>query len=109
MDILNNQALVSAIISLALVVITALLRDKLGVPQAENILKLRQAEVTRMSTILQAATYAVTEVEHGLKQNPSMTNDQLKVAAIQRTKEILLAMGVYVPDDLIASLGSFAE
>jgi hypothetical protein len=109
MDFLASPAVVTALISLTLIGITALLRDKFGETRSEQLIKLGQAAMHTAELITQAAEIAVTEVEHDLKQSGEMSNEELKEAAVHITVDLLANWGVQVDEGLIRVVFSVVE
>jgi len=107
--VLSSPTVVAGIVSLAIVVVTALLRSRLGETEAERLLKVGQSSMRVAEMIVQAAEIAVIEVEKSLKKTGEMSNQELKQAAVQITADLLTEWGIVVNRTLIESLFAVVE
>lgn len=109
MEFLYSPAVVSSIISLACIIITAILKDKFGETEGDRMVKVGQASMRLAQMIIEAAEFAVVEVEKSLKESGEMTNEQLKEAAVNIAAELLATWGITVNKQLIQSLFAVVE
>ena len=109
MELLAQPAVVASIISLAAVVITALLRAVVGETEADRLIKLGENAARTMQMVARAADFAVIEVEKSLKETGEMGPKDLKEAAVAIAGNLLEQWGIVVSDDLMYSLLAMVE
>ncbi len=101
--------IVSAIVSLAAIVVVALLRGQFGETQAKKLVLFGQVAAQNAYMYLEAAKIAVVEIENGLKKAGDATDAELKQSAVELTGKILSSWGIYVDQSLIATLIATVE
>ncbi len=107
--VLSSPTVVAGIISLAIIAVTALVKDRLGETEAERLMKIGQSSMRVAEMIVKAAEIAVVEVEKSLKESGTMSNEELKQAAVQITADLLTEWGLVVNRSLIESLFAVVE
>ena len=101
--------IVSAVVSLAAIVIVALLRGQFGETQAKKLVLFGQSAAHTAYVYMEAAKIAVVEIENGLKKAGESTDAELKQSAVELTGKILSSWGIYVDPNLIATLIATVE
>jgi hypothetical protein len=89
----NDNALITSILSLATIIVVYLIRAKLGETEADKYVKLATTWTAKADVIGRAALMGVMQVENVLKKDTTLTNDQLKEAAIKYAIDVLKAWG----------------
>ncbi len=106
---MEPSVLVSAVVSLAAIVIVALLRSQFGETQAKKMVAYGQLAAHTAYVYMEAAKIAVVEIENGLKKAGESTDAELKAAAAELAGKILSSWGIYVDQSLIATLIATVE
>lgn len=109
LELLAQPSVVAAIISLAAVIITAILRSVVGETESDRLLKLGENAARTAQLVARAAEFAVVEVEKSLKESGEMTNEQLKETAVGIASNLLEQWGIVVSDELLVGLFSIVE
>ena len=109
MEVLYSPAVVASIVSLMVVVVTALLKDNFGETESDRLLKVGQASMRVAQMILEAAEIAVLEVEESLKKSGGLTPEELKRSAVTITADLLSNWGMVVNQQLVESLFAVVE
>ncbi len=106
---MEPSVLVSAIVSLAVIAVAALLRGQFGETQAKKLIAYGQMAAHTAYLYMEAAKVAVVEIENGLKKAGESTDAELKQAAVDLTGQILSSWGIHVDPSLIATLIATVE
>ena len=106
---MEPSVLVSAIVSLAVIAVVALLRGQFGETQAKKLIAYGQMAAHTAYLYMEAAKVAVVEIENGLKKAGESTDAELKQAAVDLTGQILSSWGIHVDPSLIAALIATVE
>ncbi len=106
---MEPSVLVSAIVSLAVIAVVALLRGQFGETQAKKLIAYGQMAAHTAYLYMEAAKVAVVEIENGLKKAGESTDAELKQAAVDLTGQILSSWGIHVDPSLIATLIATVE
>ncbi len=106
---MEPSVLVSAIVSLAVIAVVALLRGQFGETQAKKLIAYGQMAAHTAYLYMEAAKVAVVEIENGLKKAGESTDAELKQAAVDLTGQILSSWGIHVDPSLVATLIATVE
>lgn len=101
--------LITSIISLTIIILTWLLRDRFGPTEAKRLLDFMQANTHAADLFLAAARQAVTEVENTLKRYKDLTDAELKDEAVRIMTEVLNTWGVYVDSKMLSGMLAMVE
>jgi hypothetical protein len=106
---MTTPEIVTAFIGLSIIVVVALLRDRLGPSGASSMLEWAQSATHTADMYLKAADQAVTEVEYTLKKYQDVPDEQLKAEAARIMTDILKAWGVYVDPKAMSAILAMVE
>jgi len=101
--------LTDAVIPLTIIIVTFLLRDRIGETEADRIVKLTGRQVARTQQYLNAASVAVTAVEHGLKRYSTASDKELQDAALDIMLRTLEEWGIVVSPENVSAMTGLVE
>jgi hypothetical protein len=99
----------SGLVSLAIVVATALLRSRLGETQADELIKRGQNITQLLQVILSVAEDSVLMVEGQLKADGSKSGKELHDAAVTYAAKTLDALGITVDPAVLEMIATACE
>jgi aspartyl/asparaginyl-tRNA synthetase len=99
----------SGVASVVIVIVVALLRDRIGETKADELLKQGQTVIQLLKVVMDVAEDSVLMVEGQIKQDGGKSGPELHAAAVTYASKTLSALGINVDQQVLEMVATACE
>jgi hypothetical protein len=104
-----SYEIVAAVVSLAVVIVVALLRSVVGESESDKAVKRGQSVLHMLKVVTQVAQDAILMVEGQLKEESGKSPQELHEAAVEYAAQALAALGVTIDPEVLSMIAVAVE